>query len=785
MAIQFLNALNIDGTVTATITQDANDGYDGILVSTSGLIEYRSKAQILADIGAGTLTSFDVVADTNTATTTISQGDSLRILGGSGVSTESDPDGTITISASGSSYTKWVMRGDSGTDQDINDGDTAIFSGINGIVTQSKNTDTLEIGFPIASLTAATVAAGDFIAIADIDDSNNIRKVTAQSIADLAPQGDITAVEASTVAGEEGIKLTDGTGPIPKVGLDIVSLNNIGGGNVADVDEFVIHDTDAGKNLAVTFKTIKDQIQSGISGDITSVIPATADAKLGITIANQTGPIPEVGIDIAGLTSLGTGAAGDLLLVYDLDTTKNKQISLSALKTFIDPITTVSSGAGIKVTTVGDTATVNIDYTSTGIIDDANAAGTMTIADADTILLQDADGTSSTAVLKVPVSKLKTYIGADNYGSWTLSDGTTTQTIASTNTVTVSGEAQDADDAGITPVVSATDNLTIKFDPSKIQSATELDDPSTDMIIYYDSNNDKNQKIYASDIHLNDFGAPTAALSIGSQKLTNVANGVAASDGVNLAQVESLVAGTSLFRGGYNATTGLTTDLGAGNGAINGASNIATGIGDFYAVTVAGTQLGVALEVGDLIFANVAITASSNPPNTSFTIVQSGQSIAGAGATDGATVKGVAGFDSAVFTASASGWIQLIDQSITETTYGGASKSLSIEFDKYGVAQSAAEQTIDITASQVSDFCSAVSTCIAANEQYAADIGGATSIAVNHGLATRDVMVQLYDLTTYETVFADVERNTTAQVTVKFTTAPGASSIRILITKVS
>ena len=38
MAIQFLNALNIDGTVTATINADANDGYDGILVSTSGLI---------------------------------------------------------------------------------------------------------------------------------------------------------------------------------------------------------------------------------------------------------------------------------------------------------------------------------------------------------------------------------------------------------------------------------------------------------------------------------------------------------------------------------------------------------------------------------------------------------------------------------------------------------------------------------------------------------------------------------------------------------------------------
>ena len=251
-----------------------------------------------------------------------------------------------------------------------------------------------------------------------------------------------------------------------------------------------------------------------------------------------------------------------------------------------------------------------------------------------------------------------------------------------------------------------------------------------------------------------------------------------------MVRVESLVAGTSLFRGGYNANTGLTTDLGAGNGAINGASNIATGIGDFYAVTVAGTQLGVALEVGDLIFANVAITANSSPPNSSFTIVQSGQSIAGSGATDGATTKGVAGFDNDNFTVSSNGWVQLITRS-TAGSYGSAAKTVSLTIDDDGITTSASDQNIDITASQVSDFCTAVSTCIAANEQYAASIGGAASIAVNHGLGTRDVMVQLYDLSSYETVYADVERNTTAQVTVKFTTAPGASSIRILITKVS
>lgn len=46
------------------------------------------------------------------------------------------------------------------------------------------------------SLTAATVATGDKVVIADVDDSGNPKTVTAQSIADLAPVGDVTGVTA-------------------------------------------------------------------------------------------------------------------------------------------------------------------------------------------------------------------------------------------------------------------------------------------------------------------------------------------------------------------------------------------------------------------------------------------------------------------------------------------------------------------------------------------------------------------------------------------------------------
>lgn len=67
---------------------------------------------------------------------------------------------------------------------------------------------------------------------------------------------------------------------------------------------------------------------------------------------------------------------------------------------------------------------------------------------------------------------------------------------------------------------------------------------------------------------------------------------------------------------------------------------------------------------------------------------------------------------------------------------------------------------------------------------YVTTVGGATSIAVTHNLGTRDVIVQLYELSTYNTVFADVARTSTSQVTLGFASAPSASSIRVLVSKI-
>lgn len=69
---------------------------------------------------------------------------------------------------------------------------------------------------------------------------------------------------------------------------------------------------------------------------------------------------------------------------------------------------------------------------------------------------------------------------------------------------------------------------------------------------------------------------------------------------------------------------------------------------------------------------------------------------------------------------------------------------------------------------------------------YAVSIGDGsnTSYTITHSLGTRDVIIQLYDASSYDTVFADVVRTNTTQATITFASAPTTNDVRVLVTKV-
>ena len=248
----------------------------------------------------------------------------------------------------------------------------------------------------------------------------------------------------------------------------------------------------------------------------------------------------------------------------------------------------------------------------------------------------------------------------------------------------------------------------------------------------------------------------------------------------NLGQVKLLIAGVGVFQGGYDATNN------PGTPAISGGSNIALDQGDYFIVTVDGnitfSDATVSVEVGDFIFANAIIAASSTPASTQYTFVLQDANIAGAGSTDAGTEKGVAGFDSANFTASASGWIQLVDRSVTGS-YGTASAVSAITVDKAGIVTAAANTTIDITASQVSDFCAAVQVCVADNsDSVLIGDGTATSYTITHNYNTRKIAVQCARTTTpFDTVYLDVERTTVNTITLTTTTALPSNGVEVFL----
>ena len=357
--------------------------------------------------------------------------------------------------------------------------------------------------------------------------------------------------------------------------------------------------------------------------------------------------------------------------------------------------------------------------------------------------------------------------------SWTLNYGAT----GSSTTSTIS----DGDTVTMRIYQSAYKGLFLQNPTTNIQNVG-LDLPSVDTVAAIDATNDflvvavtdatsgsgNNAKILASNISLSQFAEPTADLSMGTNKVTNVVDPTNAQDAATKQYVDDSVVGGLVYQGGYNASTNTP--------ALSGASNIALTKGWVYTVTVAGTFIGTAVEIGDVIIVEVDIAANSNPAITDFTIVQRNVDLA----TN--TVAGIASFPTANGFATMTGGAAQLSAGAAVTAIGSASETVTITTDAFGKVTAASEQSISITASQVSNFNTAVDTQIQATE-FKANIGNgaATSFAVTHNLATRDCIVEVYDNTTYETVMTKVVRTTTNSVTVSVATAPATNALRVLV----
>jgi hypothetical protein len=351
--------------------------------------------------------------------------------------------------------------------------------------------------------------------------------------------------------------------------------------------------------------------------------------------------------------------------------------------------------------------------------------------------------------------------------TWTVSDGSNSEAIASGDTVTWSG-------TGTTTVTYATasNTFTINSADQYVGTVTNVD-AGTGLVI------ESGTSTVDPEIGIDYSGVDNYILSAGS------VTDAAAADKINFndaddnevkqttfgdipidaltevkTYIDNSVAGGLIYQGGYNALTN-TPDLTTSPNSIEK--------GWTYTVTADGTFFGEQLRVGDVIIAEVDdpsalsdwTTVQNNIDLASLTQV----GIGNVNAEPAGNLGGIAVSYNAGTAKVGLGIAALGVDPLTETPA-----------DYFIPIYNAADDENKKVAS--SDLLNAINSATS----YAKTITD-TDTNILHGLNTSDVMVQLYDVTTGETVYADVERISATRVGVTFSATP-TNSVRVLVQKI-
>ena len=329
---------------------------------------------------------------------------------------------------------------------------------------------------------------------------------------------------------------------------------------------------------------------------------------------------------------------------------------------------------------------------------------------------------------------------------------------------------------------------------------------SGDLLLIGDvSNSSIVKKATFTQIPLDQLGAAGEDVNLGSNKIINLANGTASTDAINLGQLNTAVAGLGVFRGAYNAATNTPN--------LDTTSNVAANQGDFWVVSVDGTFFTQAVEVGDFIFANEDIPANSGTNALSkWTVVAADQNVAGVGTTSGNTEIGVAGFNSATFSAAANGWIsvkaggisdaqlastfnkiigtdtdlntagvEVVDQiNVTDGVITSMSKRTlpNAQTGSVGVTEIATQAEVDTGTDTFRYVTPATLASSHSKQGYSNDLPSSAGttwdiVAGTHGLGTGPFIVQTYEVSSGAQVFMDIE--IAANGTVTFSTQASSS----------
>ena len=326
----------------------------------------------------------------------------------------------------GSITSSFTLSADSGSNDTFTTGGTLTFSGTSNEIETTVSNDAITIGLVNAPSVSGTMTAGGFTTAGAITDG-------AATLSD----GSITGGVAATFSGAiQGGSLTDGTATMT-------------GGALTGLTGAL---TTSG---TVTGGTLTDGTASINSGAITGATNITASGTV------QYGSLSDGSITITAFVDEDNMASDSATLVPTQQSVKayvDAQLTASdldfqgdsggALSIDLDSETLdIAGGTGISTAGSGNTLTVTLDNT-------AVTAASYGSATAIPVLTVDAQG-RITAASTASIST-----------SFSLSDGSNTQTVAGGDTLTISGTANE-----IEVTVGATDTATIGL-PSTVSGLT-------------------------------------------------------------------------------------------------------------------------------------------------------------------------------------------------------------------------------------------------------------------------------------------------------------------------
>ena len=224
----------------------------------------------------------------------------------------------------------------------------------------------------------------------------------------------------------------------------------------------------------------------------------------------------------------------------------------------------------------------------------------------------------------------------------------------------------------------------------------------------------------------------------GSANITVTAAGSTLSDTVTVAKGGT--GATSLTNGGIL--------LGSGTGAVTAMAVL----GDGEMIVGDGTTDPVA-ESGATLRASIGCDAAGTDNSTDVTLANTNYlSISGQAITGGTVPVGSGGTGA--------------------TSAAAARTALGLAYASDDEALAGSSDTVVVTPGNL------------AARSFTTTVGGATTANVDHNLGTRNVMVQLFDSSSYETVYAQVVRTSTSRVTLTFNVAPTDADVTVLVTKI-